>query len=92
MIELAELLIDETGCIRIPPDIQDRLGLEPGTSLVLEEANGGEIRLRTKETLPALVDKDGILVIRAEPLAEFADAVRHDRDSRIASLMEHLKR
>ena len=92
MTELAELLIDEAGCIRIPPDIQNRLGLEPGTSLVLEEAGGGEIRLRTKETLPTLVDKDGILVIVAEPLDEFADIVQYERDSRIASLMEHSKR
>jgi bifunctional DNA-binding transcriptional regulator/antitoxin component of YhaV-PrlF toxin-antitoxin module len=92
MIELAELLIDEMGCIRIPPDIQDRLGLEPGTSLILEESDSGEIRLRTKDSMPLLVDKDGILVIKAEPLAEFSDIVRHDRESRIASLMEHSKR
>ena len=92
MTELAELLIDEEGCIRIPPDVQDRLGLEPGTSLVLEEADSGEIRLRTKEAVPILVDRDGILVITAGPLSEFADIVRQDRESRIASLMEHSKR
>ena len=92
MTELAELLIDEEGCIRIPPDVQDRLGLEPGTSLVLEEADSGEIRLRTKEAVSILVDRDGILVITAGPLSEFADIVRQDRESRIASLMEHSKR
>jgi antitoxin component of MazEF toxin-antitoxin module len=92
MTELAELLIDETGCIRIPPDIQDRLGVEPGTSLVLEEADGGEIRLRAKENLPVLVDKDGILVVRADPLTDLADAVRQDRDSRVSSLMEQAGR
>jgi bifunctional DNA-binding transcriptional regulator/antitoxin component of YhaV-PrlF toxin-antitoxin module len=80
MTELAELVIDETGCIRIPADIQVRFGLEPGMSLIVEEASGGEIRLRVKENLPTLVDKDGILVVRAEPLADFADAVRQDRD------------
>jgi bifunctional DNA-binding transcriptional regulator/antitoxin component of YhaV-PrlF toxin-antitoxin module len=88
MTELVELLIDETGCIRIPVDIQDRLGLEPGTFLVLEEADDGGIRLRARENLPILVDKDGILVVRAEPLAGFADMVRQDRDSRVASLVE----
>ncbi len=88
MTELAELLIDETGCIRIPADIQDRLGLEPGTSLVLEEADDGGIRLRTREILPVLVDKNGILVVKAEPLAGFADVVRQGRDSRVASLVE----
>jgi AbrB family looped-hinge helix DNA binding protein len=91
MTELAELLIDETGCIHIPADIQDRLGLEPGTSLVLEQADDGEIRLRAKENLPILVDKDGILVVRAEPLAGFAEVVRQDRDSRVASLVEQSK-
>jgi bifunctional DNA-binding transcriptional regulator/antitoxin component of YhaV-PrlF toxin-antitoxin module len=50
---LAQLLIDETGCIRIPMDIQDRFGLEPGTSLVLEEADDGGLRLRARENAPA---------------------------------------
>jgi bifunctional DNA-binding transcriptional regulator/antitoxin component of YhaV-PrlF toxin-antitoxin module len=86
MTELAELVIDETGCIRIPREIQARYGLEPGTFLILEKVSGGEIRLRHKENLPTLVDKNGILVVRAELLADFADAVRRDRDSRITSL------
>jgi bifunctional DNA-binding transcriptional regulator/antitoxin component of YhaV-PrlF toxin-antitoxin module len=81
MTRLAELVIDETGCIRVPADIQVRFGLGPGTLLVLEEVDAGEIRLRAKENSPTLVDKYGILVVRAQPLADFADAVRHNRDS-----------
>jgi AbrB family looped-hinge helix DNA binding protein len=88
MTESVEVLIDEEGRIQIPADLQDRFGLEPGTALVLEEATDGEIRLRPRENLPILVDKGGILVVRAEPLKRLADIVRQHRSSRVASLVE----
>ena len=88
MTELVELAVDEKGRIWIPRTLQTRLGLELGMTLVVEEGDSGGVRLRPGPELVTLIDKDGILVVRAEPAADLTDVVRHERDLRIASLLE----
>jgi AbrB family looped-hinge helix DNA binding protein len=88
MTELAELSIDEQGRIHLPAALQDRFGLEPGMTLILEEGEAGEMWIRPKEQPPVLVDKGGVLVVRVEPLADLGDAVRRDRAARVVSLVD----
>ncbi|MBN1137181.1 MAG: hypothetical protein JXM73_11380 [Anaerolineae bacterium] len=87
MTELAELPIDEQGCIHLPVALQDRLGVEPGMTLILEEGEAGEMWIRRKGHPPVLVDKGGVLVVHAEPVADLGGAVRQDRDARVVSLV-----
>jgi excisionase family DNA binding protein len=37
---------------------------------------------------PAVINKDGILVVQAEPLADLAEFVRQERDRRMVALLE----
>ena len=46
MSEPIEMSVDSQGCIMVPPEIQDRLGLSPGMTLVVEEGEKGEMCLR----------------------------------------------
>ena len=87
MTEVAEVSIDEEGCIHLPLTLQNRLGLEPGATLILEEGEGGEMWLRPKERPPVLIDKGGVLVVRAKAVGDLVNATRRDRDSRVASLI-----
>lgn len=88
MTELAELSIDEKGCIHLPLTLQDRLGLEPGMTLILEEGEGGKVVLKPQQSRSTVVDKGGVLVVRDEPLAELGHVVRRHRDSRVISLVD----
>ena len=85
MTELAQLSIDEKGCIRLPLTLQDRLGVEPGMTLILEEDERGEVVLKPQESHPMVVNKDGVLVVRAEPIVGLDQVVRRHRDARATS-------
>jgi excisionase family DNA binding protein len=39
---------------------------------------------------PVIVDKEGVLVVQAEPLADLAEFVRRERDRRAAALLEQV--
>lgn len=75
-----EVTLDEQGRIVIPASLQTRLGLSPGTTLVVEKRDGDEVFLRVVERAPALVDKDGVLVVKAEPVGDLQDVVRPERN------------
>jgi AbrB family looped-hinge helix DNA binding protein len=86
MTELVELSIDEKGHIQIPAALQSRLGLKPGTTLLVEEGENGGVRLRQQLAEATLTDKEGILVVQAQPLEDLTSAVRRTRDRRTSSL------
>jgi AbrB family looped-hinge helix DNA binding protein len=88
MAEVVELSVDEKGRISIPLALQNRLGLEPGMTLIVEEGDNGGVRLRPNPERVTLLDKEGILVVRAEPVADLTDVVRRERDLRVVSLLE----
>lgn len=88
MNQVIEVSVDNQGCIRIPADIQDRLGLLPGMTLILEEGEEGEICLRIPKDSPMLIDKEGVLVVKAEAAGNIEDAVRHERNRRLSELVE----
>jgi AbrB family looped-hinge helix DNA binding protein len=86
MGQLIKVTVDSQGCIIIPPEIQDRLGLSPGMVLVVEERDEGELCLRVRQELPEIVDKQGVLVVRAKAVGNLADVVRNERDRRLSEL------
>lgn len=84
MRESVQLWVDEKGDLWVPAALQDRLRLEPGMTLLVEDGGNGGIRLRPEPEQPELVDKQGILVVRAEPVADLRDVVRRERELRLA--------
>jgi bifunctional DNA-binding transcriptional regulator/antitoxin component of YhaV-PrlF toxin-antitoxin module len=88
MNAIVEISVDEKGRLVVPGVIQDRLRLEPGMSLTVEEGDNGGVRLRPEPQQALLVDRQGILVVVARPVGDLEDALRRGRNLRIASLLE----
>ena len=88
MNQVIKVSLDDRGCILIPEAIQDRLGLSPGMILVVEKGDNGGVCLRTQPEVPTLVDKTGVLVVRAEPLGALTNVTRHERDRRVFDLLQ----
>jgi len=80
-----KISLDDMGRILIPAAVQSRLGLSPGMRLVVEEGDQGSVRLRVQSEPPVLVDKGGVLVVRAEPLSDLTDVTRHERNRRVST-------
>lgn len=78
--------IDEKGTIRVPDNISAQLGLLPGMSLVVEQDEGNGISLRIDPDEARLVDKEGVLVIDAEPLVDVTQFIHLHRSERISHL------
>jgi len=88
MSQVIKISLDDMGRILIPAAVQSRLGLSPGMNLVVEEGDRGSVRLRIQSEPPELVDKAGVLVVRAEPLADLTDDTRHERNRRLFDLLQ----
>ncbi|MBI3909647.1 MAG: hypothetical protein HY320_01780 [Armatimonadetes bacterium] len=87
MAQTVEVSVDEQGQIVIPLEAVGLLGLSVGMTLVAEKADEGGIRLRVEPEAPVLVEKGGVLVVRAEPLGDVAEAVRQERGRRVQELV-----
>jgi bifunctional DNA-binding transcriptional regulator/antitoxin component of YhaV-PrlF toxin-antitoxin module len=88
MDQVIEVTLDNQGCIVIPADAEDSLGLTPGMTLVVEKGDKGQMCLRVQKETPTLVDKLGVLVVRAKATGDLRDAVRHERDRRLSDLLQ----
>ena len=42
------------------------------------------------ERIPEVINKDGVLVVQAEPLGDLTEFVRQERDHRVAALLEQV--
>jgi AbrB family looped-hinge helix DNA binding protein len=85
---VVEVSVDNQGRIKIPEEVRNRLGLSPGTRLIVEEGERGEICLHFPEAPPVLVEKEGVLVVRATATGDLKDLVRRERDQRLSDLVE----
>lgn len=83
-----EISVDSHGCIMIPAEIQDRLGLAPGMTLIVEAREKGEMCLRVQKEFPELVDKQGVLVVKSEAAGDLAEAVREEHDRRLSEIIQ----
>jgi len=88
MTEVNQVTIDQTGHILIPKAICARLGLVPGTTLIVEEQSDGRLLLRPLLEEPPLVDKGGVLVVQVSAIGELAGVERRDREARLAELVQ----
>ena len=88
MNQVIEVSVDEVGHILIPAAIRDRLGLSPGMTLVVEQGNEGDVRLRIQSELPTLTDKGGVLVAQVKAFSDLTDITRHERDRRLFDLLQ----
>jgi bifunctional DNA-binding transcriptional regulator/antitoxin component of YhaV-PrlF toxin-antitoxin module len=80
--------LDERGRIHLPSETLDALGLSPGMTLIIEADENGGAWLNVQADEPVLVDKGGVLVIRAEAIGDIDEAIRRDREERIATFVE----
>jgi len=79
MGEVIELSLDERDRIWVSAAVQDRLGLLPGMTLIVEEGDHRGVRLRPQSELVTVVDKAGVLVVRAKPVDDLGDVARRER-------------
>ena len=91
MGEAIKVTLDDQGRILLPAEIKVRLGLSAGMTFVAENADNGELGLRVQQNLPVLVDKGGVLVVRAEADADLANVVRQSRDRRVLDLARRVE-
>ena len=90
MSQTVQISLDKRGRILIPAALRNRLGLSPGMTLVVEKGEQGSVRLRIEPELSTLVDKGGVLVVRAEPLSDLTDVTRRARDRRMFDLLQRI--
>ena len=80
--------MDRSGRVVIPKAVRTRLGLSPGTTLIVEEHGDQEIRLRPlPHHEPSLADKDGVLVVRSQAVGDIAGVERRERAARVSELV-----
>lgn len=90
MEQRIQIAVDERGRILIPASEREHLPLAPGMTLVVEDAEEGNLRLSPQAERPVLVKENGILVADVEPLADLTDIVRRERDQRVLDLIERI--
>ncbi len=87
MGQTIEVSIDNNGGILLPQELKNRLGLLPGMTMIVEGNDDDRVCLRVRADSPELVDKQGIIVVRAETSADLTNIVRRERDQRVADLL-----
>lgn len=82
-----EVRLDKYGCIAVPKSARDRLGIGPGTELVVEVAEGRLI-LRPVHERTVLEEREGLLVSTAEvaPDMDVPSIVEETRATRVRTL------
>ena len=88
MSHIMQVSVDELGRIVIPAALNEQLQLTPGTTLVVEKGNQGDVRLHIQSRPTVLVEKGGLLVARVTAAGNLADVMRHERDRRVVGLLQ----
>lgn len=86
MREVVQVSVDHHGRIVIPSAFCKRLGLSQGMTLLFEVGKSDELCLRVQDSSPMLVEKQGILVVKAQSDADLTNVVRDERERRIVNL------
>ena len=90
MSQTVEVVLDDQGRIVLPAGVRRLLGLAPGMTLVVEQATDDAAYLRVETEPPRLVDRQGILVVQAQPVGDLTDSLRQHREQRVADLAWHV--
>lgn len=92
MGQTIEISIDNHGGILLPSDLKNRLGLSPGMTMIVEVDEEDRICLRVQPESPGLVDKQGIIVVKAESSEDLGNITRRTRDDRVLDLLQRADR
>jgi AbrB family looped-hinge helix DNA binding protein len=76
-----ETSLDRFGRLVIPKKIRERMGLDPGSVLDIEESEGRIILKPVVEMAPIDI-KDGVIVFTGRALEDIENAVRKHREER----------
>ena len=87
-----EASIDNRGGILLPQELKNHLGLLPGMTMVVEEDDEERVCLRVRTESPELIDKQGIIVVRAESSEDLTNVTRRTRDRRVSDLLHRSDR
>mgnify|MGYP006308811493 CR=1 FL=1 len=90
MTQEIKLLIDPRGHILIPQEIQDRLGLVPGMTLIAEKAEAGNVRLTIQQKKTILVEKHGVLIARGKPMKDITNISEDEHNRRACERLERV--
>ena len=90
MGQVIRVSVDDQGHIVIPQEFQSHLRLSPGMTLLVEKGSKDEVRLRVQPEWPTLVDKQGVLVVKAKPLSDLENVTRHERNRRVFELLQRV--
>jgi hypothetical protein len=59
-------------------------------TLIVEKGEGEGLRLRLQSQPPELIEKDGVLVVRAQALTDLTNITRRERDQRVSELVQRV--
>lgn len=82
-----EATLDDKGMIRLPKRVSSRLGLLPGTILVVEQADESGASLRIEPDQVVLLNEQGVLVTDSEILMDIDDLIHQQRSARLLHLL-----
>jgi AbrB family looped-hinge helix DNA binding protein len=75
--------IDRFGRLVLPKQIRDRIGLKPGSEIIIEEL-GSEIIIRHSEQKTPLQYEDGILIFAGTVVGDLTESIRKHREERLS--------
>ncbi len=90
MHEVTQIALDEKGNLLLPPPLHERLRLEPGMILVVEEGESGGLRLRVPRESTVWIEKEGFLVASVTSLGDLAHHIRRERERRVSTLLHRI--
>ena len=90
MSEVIQVSLDSQGRIVIPSTFRNHLGLSQGMILVVEEGEKDGLFLRIQKESPTLVDKQGVLVVKAEPSVDLTNITQQERNRRMFDLVQRV--
>lgn len=79
------LTIDESGCVLIPKQVREQLGINTLTQVSLE-IEEGRIILQPIPKEPEIYYEEGVLVVKTEPTENFETVINDLREERINEL------
>jgi bifunctional DNA-binding transcriptional regulator/antitoxin component of YhaV-PrlF toxin-antitoxin module len=92
VLQTIEVSLDNHGGIVLPQELKNRLGLSPGMTMIVEEDDEEGVCLRVQTESPELVDKQGIIVVRAESSEDLTNVTRREREHRVSDLLNRYGR
>jgi bifunctional DNA-binding transcriptional regulator/antitoxin component of YhaV-PrlF toxin-antitoxin module len=90
MSQRVEVELDDHGRLVIPHALQAQLGLFSGATVVVEDETDDVAFVRVQPEQPRLIDKDGILVVQAQPVGDLLRSVDNEREGRIQDMLRRV--